>query len=144
MLGMARKDNQSVPPEHGFHDVMGIVLLGLAALLCVALSSYDWRDVPQNVQPPNVHPHNWIGPFGAGMAYQCFAAVGFAAYILPFVLLLLGLGCFISLLSFLRRRWPWVLLLFLCVVGLLDLFREQLKNPGQNVNTMAGGLLGGV
>ena len=139
---MARKDNDSPPPAHGFHDVVGILLTGMAALLCVALFSYEWRDVPRNILPINNPAHNWIGPFGAGMAYWCFFAVGFAAYLLPFVLLVLGLGCFVPKLAFLRRRWPWVLLLFLCCVGLLDLFKTNLKNPGENVNTTAGGVIG--
>jgi DNA segregation ATPase FtsK/SpoIIIE, S-DNA-T family len=140
---MARKDRDSAPQPHGFHDIVGIVLLGLAALLCVALFSYNWRDVPLNVQPVNSPLHNWIGPFGARMAYLCFAAVGFAAYLLPFLLGVLGLGCFWERLAFLRRRWPWVLLVLLCCVGLLDLFSEYLKNPAQNINITAGGHVGG-
>ena len=139
---MARKDNESPPQPHGFHDVVGILLTGMAALLCVALFSYEWRDVPRNILPTNSPAHNWIGPFGAGLAYWCFFAVGYTAYLLPFMLAVLGLGCFVPKLAFLRRRWPWVLLLFLCCVGLLDLFKTNLKNPGENVNTTAGGVIG--
>ncbi len=140
---MARKDNQNAPSAHGFHDIVGIVLLALAALLCVALFSYDWRDVPQNAQPVNSPLHNWIGPFGARMAYVAFAALGFGAYILPLLLGVIGLGCFFERLAFLRRRWPWVLLALACCVGLMDLFSAHLRSPAQNYNITAGGHLGG-
>jgi DNA segregation ATPase FtsK/SpoIIIE, S-DNA-T family len=140
---MARKDQEASPPPHGFHDIVGVILLALTAILCLALFSYDWRDVPQNVQPVNASVHNWIGPFGAGLAYWCFASMGFGAYLLPLLFGLLGLGCFWERLSFLRRRWPWAFLVLLCCVGLLDLFSDYLKNPAQNINITAGGHLGG-
>jgi DNA segregation ATPase FtsK/SpoIIIE, S-DNA-T family len=139
---MARKDREAVPHPRGFHDIVGVILLGLTALLCVALFSYNWRDVPQNVLPVNSPVQNWIGPFGAWMGYNCFAAIGFAAYLLPLLLGVLGLGCFWERLAFLRRRWPWVLLVLLCCVGLLDLFSDYLKNPAENNNITAGGFLG--
>ena len=139
---MARKDNESSPQPRGFHDVVGILLMGVAALLCVALFSYDSHDVPQNTLPVNSPIHNWIGPFGAGMAYYCFLSVGFGAYLVPFLLGLVGIGCFWNRLSFLRRRWPWVLLLFLCCLGMLDLFKANLIHPGLTGNAEAGGVLG--
>ena len=140
---MARKDKETARPPHGFHDIVGIILLGLTALLCVALFSYDWRDVSANYVSSTPHPtHNWIGPFGAWIAYGCFLGIGFAAYLLPITFGVLGLGCFWERLSFLRRRWPWVVLLLACCVGLMDLFRSRLQNPGQSQNTTPGGVLG--
>ncbi|MBI5388597.1 MAG: DNA translocase FtsK [Verrucomicrobia bacterium] len=144
---MARKDtNESANSRqpHGFHDVIGILLLGLAALLSVALLSYDAHDVPQNALPTNSPVHNWIGPFGAGMAYRCFVSVGFGAYLVPPLLALLGVGCFWERLAFLRRRWLWVLALFLCCLGLLDLFKANLVHPGRSVGAEAGGIIGGA
>ena len=140
---MARKDHSDSSPAHGFHDIVGIVLLGLTALLTVALLSYDWRDVSKNYVASVPHStHNWIGPFGAWMAYGCFAWIGFAAYLLPIMFGILGLGCFWERLSFLRRRWPWAVLALVCCVGLLDLFHEYLKSPAQDRNITAGGHLG--
>ncbi|MCX6905609.1 MAG: DNA translocase FtsK [Verrucomicrobia bacterium] len=140
---MARKDKETARPPHGFHDIVGIILLGLTALLCVALFSFDGRDVSANYVSTTPHPtHNWIGPFGAWIAHGCFLGIGFAAYLLPITFGVLGLGCFWERLSFLRRRWPWVILLLACCIGLLDLFKDRLKNPGQSEHIYAGGVLG--
>lgn len=141
---MARKEtNDSAQHQpHGFHDVIGVVLLGLAVLLCVSLLSYHPHDVSANRVPTNSPARNWIGPFGAWLGYYCFAAAGFAAYLIPLVLGVMGVGCFWERWAFLRRRWPWVVLLFVCCLGLLDLFKNSLNRPGFNANTTAGGILG--
>ena len=104
---MARKGSSNSESAHGFNDIIGIVLLAVAVLLLVALISYNPRDISHNALPTNPVIHNWIGPFGAWMAYTCFLLVGAAAYEAPALLLFLGLGCFFDFFSYLRRRWPW-------------------------------------
>src|SRR5262252_3275108 len=116
---MARKAQEST--EHGFNDIIGIVLMGTALLLLVALLSYNARDIPANGLPTNPSVRNWIGPFGAWMAYKCFLFIGAAAYELPAVLFFIGLGCFFDFFAYLRRRWVWTVVLLLCCMGLFDL-----------------------
>ena len=91
---MARKSSANSESTHGFNDIIGIVLMGFALLLLVALVSYHPKDVPANGLPTNPSVHNWIGPFGAWIAYAWFWLIGAAAYELPAVLVFLGLGCF--------------------------------------------------
>src|SRR3989442_5911973 len=117
---MARKQSQA-ERHHGFDDITGIVLLGIAALLLVALLSYHPRDVSANGLPTNPAVRNWIGPFGAWMAYYWFLWVGAAAYELPALLVFVGLGCFFEFFSYLRRRWVWAVVLLVCCIRLLDL-----------------------
>jgi len=140
---MARKDSEPTPQPRGFRDVVGIILVFTAVGLTTALLTYDPRDVSANVQPPNSLAHNWIGPFGARLAYLAFLSLGFGAYLAPVGMVLLGLGCFWERLGFLRRRWPWLVLALVCITGLLDLCKSHLKNPGANLNILAGGVLGG-
>ena len=45
---MARKSSGESQHQHGLNDVVGIILLGLAILLLVAMLSYDSRDIPSN------------------------------------------------------------------------------------------------
>ena len=85
---------------------------------------------------------NWIGPFGAWMACDCFRWVGAAAYLFPVLLFLVGLGCFFDAFAYLRRRWLWALVLFLCCMGLLDLYKDHLETLQRNINATAGGILG--
>jgi S-DNA-T family DNA segregation ATPase FtsK/SpoIIIE len=141
---MARKGSSNSESTHGFNDIIGIVLLAVAVLLLVALISYNPRDISHNALPTNPVIHNWIGPFGAWMAYTCFLLVGAAAYEAPALLLFLGLGCFFDFFSYLRRRWPWSIVLFLCCVCLLDLYHTGLGTLERNLNIMAGGWFGSV
>lgn len=139
---MARKTSADSHAAHGFNDIIGIVLTGLSLLLLVALLSYNPRDVPANKLPPNPSTHNWIGPIGAWTAYFWFLVVGGAAYEMPALLFFLGLGCFFDFFAYLRRRWPWAVVLFLCCIGLLDLYKASLATFQRNLYTTAGGIVG--
>src|SRR5215467_6079355 len=120
---MARKSSANTEPTtHGFNDVIGIVLMGFALLLLVALVSYQPGDISSNRLPPNPSVHNWIGPFGAWMGYCFFSVIGAAAYELPALLFLVGLGCFFDFFGHLRRRWLWTVVLLLCCIALLGLY----------------------
>lgn len=122
--------------------MIGIVLMGLAVLLLASLLSYDPHDIEENIQPTNPSVHNWIGPFGARMAFYWVHWVGAAAYEVPPLLLLIGFGCFFDTFAYLRRRWAWSMALFLCCMGLLDLYRDYLGLLQRNLNEIPGGLLG--
>jgi S-DNA-T family DNA segregation ATPase FtsK/SpoIIIE len=139
---MARKATANSEPAHGFNDVLGLVLMGFAVLLLAALLSYDRHDLADNAVPPNASIHNWVGPIGAKMAYYWLRWVGATAYEAPALLLLSGLGCFFTPFSYLRRRWPWTVVLFVCCMGLLDLYKDYLRRLEINLNSPAGGVLG--
>ena len=139
---MARKASANSESSHGFNDIIGIVLMGFGVLLLVALLSYHPRDVSANGVPTNPAVRNWIGPIGAWMGYFWFLLVGAAAYELPALLFFLGLGCFFDFFSYLRRRWAWAVVLFLCCICLLDLYRGGLETLEHNLHIMAGGLIG--
>ena len=78
---MARKASANSESPRGFYDVIGIVSMCFAALLLAALLSYNPGDVAANRVPPNLSVHNWIGPFGARLAYYCFLTIGAAAFV---------------------------------------------------------------
>jgi S-DNA-T family DNA segregation ATPase FtsK/SpoIIIE len=141
---MARKASAGSEAAHGFNDIIGIVLTGFSLLLLVALLSYNPMDVSANKQPPNPSTHNWIGPIGAWTAWFWFRVVGGAAYEMPALLFFLGLGCFFDFFAYLRRRWPWAVVLFLCCIGLLDLYKGSLGTFERNLYTTAGGILGSI
>ena len=63
-----------------------------AALLLAALLSYHPRDVSTNAVPPNPSVRNWIGPFGAWLAYYWFFWVGATAYLFPLLFFAVGVG----------------------------------------------------
>ena len=139
---MARKVSVHSESSRGFNDIIGVVLMGFAVLLLVALFSYHPRDVSANILPTNPSVRNWIGPFGAWMACGCFRWTGAAAYLLPVLLFLVGLGCFFDGFAYLRRRWAWEVVLFLCCMGLLDLYKDHFDTLQRNINAPAGGIIG--
>ena len=139
---MARKASANSESSRGFSDIVGVVLMCFAALLLAALLSYHPLDVSANKVPPNPSVHNWIGPFGAKLAYYWFFWVGAAAYLFPVLLFAVGLGCFLDVFAYMRRRWAWALVLALCCMGLLDLYREYLGKLHRDLNVEVGGILG--
>lgn len=139
---MARKDSSDPLKVRGFNDIVGIVLLGMAFLLFVSLFSYDARDLSANQMPPNDPVRNWIGSIGAWTAYGLFCLVGGSAYMLPVFFLVFCLAFLFRVLSYLRHRWPWALVLVLVSSGVLDLYSAHLETLEKNLNTPAGGFLG--
>jgi S-DNA-T family DNA segregation ATPase FtsK/SpoIIIE len=116
---VARKSSSE--PSRGFNDIIGIVLMVLAVLLMVGALSFDPYDLARVKNPPNHPAHNWIGPLGAQMAGASFFLLGISGYVLPVLVAFVGLGCFFEALFYLKRRWPWVVILLLSLVGLLHL-----------------------
>jgi S-DNA-T family DNA segregation ATPase FtsK/SpoIIIE len=147
---MARKEAATTVETRGFSDIIGIVLISLAFLLLLALFSFDRNDVATNRVPANEHVSNWIGPVGAYSANALFFVLGAAGYLVPLVLLGLGLGHLFRFLGYLRRRWPWALALLLATAGGFDLYSVRLDQVlggalKQSLNTPgAGGLAGYV
>lgn len=125
------------------NDVLGVIFFALAVLGLIALFSYDKGDLGINSAPGNPEVKNWIGSMGARSAYGLFLAFGAAAYWLPVLLLFIALGNLFSLLTYLRTRWLWGGLLFLSVMGFLDLHHAQFESLQTNLNIpSAGGIVG--
>ncbi len=138
---MARKDPNN--GARGGNDILGILLLGLALLLFAALFSFDKYDLAAVRTPPNDPPHNWVGQFGARMGYSLFFTLGAGAYLLPVLLLGFGLAQFLRALGYLRRKWPWALLLVVTCAGGLDLATDHvaLNHLARNPRAMGAGFL---
>ena len=139
---MAKKVAPDSAPNRGLNDIIGIVLMGSAILLLIALLSYDAHDRPENHLPANHPVHNWIGPIGSWIAYEWLLGVGVSAYVLPFILMFVGLGCFFEAMAYLRRRWVWSVVLFICCIGLLALYDSHLATLHARLQVSAGGIFG--
>jgi S-DNA-T family DNA segregation ATPase FtsK/SpoIIIE len=119
-----RKEPERTPEHRGLNDIVGVVLLAIALLLFIAMTSFDRNDVAANTTNRNVTPHNLIGGAGSWIAHFFFQAFGAGAFVLPILCAVFGIGCFWNALHHLRRRWPWGVVLFLCCVGFLALFTD--------------------
>jgi len=75
------------------NELVGFLCITLAVLMALALISYSPRDAAFNVSAPasvDGTARNWIGPAGAYGADLSFQVLGFAAFLLPMGLIILG------------------------------------------------------
>jgi S-DNA-T family DNA segregation ATPase FtsK/SpoIIIE len=133
--------------DNGLNDIIGVALLAAALLLLVAQVSFDRYDLAFIHTPPNKPIHNWIGPFGAHVAYASFFLFGLGAFVLPFLLAAFGLGYLFNFLGYLheRRLWPvvWGVVMMLSLAGLLHMMDRPLQHLRENVGAhSAGGWFG--
>jgi DNA segregation ATPase FtsK/SpoIIIE, S-DNA-T family len=75
------------------NELIGFLCITLAVLMGLSLLSYNPRDAAINVSAANTDglpAHNWIGPVGAYSSDLLFQIFGFAAFLLPIALGILG------------------------------------------------------
>jgi S-DNA-T family DNA segregation ATPase FtsK/SpoIIIE len=122
----------SPPKPSRRHEVLALFAFALVVLLLFALASFDDRDI----LPATGDTHNHIGPVGASVAYGLYAVLGYAAYVIPFGVALLGVA---ALLTRPLLRWPQVvgLVLFLPTLSLLAHL-----TCAADLEDVAGGVLG--
>ncbi|MEN9676937.1 MAG: hypothetical protein RIS76_2833 [Verrucomicrobiota bacterium] len=127
-------------------ELTGLLLIGLAVALALALFSYDRGDLSANASPPNALIQNALGRVGAGVADWLIFGLGAAAYLIPVLLVGFGGASFVPALAYLRRGWraPLAALgLLVSCMGMLDLFSSDLPSLGTRGSApSAGGLIG--
>ena len=75
------------------NELIGFLCIIAAVLIGLSLLSYNPRDAAFNVSASNadgVPAHNWIGPVGAYQADLLFQLFGFAAFLLPVAIGIVG------------------------------------------------------
>ena len=140
------------PPEPARRhrdEFLGILLVAAALLLLAALVSYDAADPSlfSAVADPDARPGNWAGRVGASFADGALQFFGFAAFVLPLVVLALGLARFRS-----RAVGAWgtkalgllVVLLTTAPLCHLALGRPQLLGGSLGAGGFVGDLLAGA
>ncbi|HEY4417005.1 MAG TPA: DNA translocase FtsK 4TM domain-containing protein, partial [Verrucomicrobiae bacterium] len=134
--------------KHGWNDVIGIVLLLAAVLLVFSQLSFDPNEISFLTTDVN-RPHNWVGPFGAYVAWLTFLPLGLAGYLLPVIFSVFGVAYLLGFLGYLREnlRWSllWTVLLLVAVTGLLNLLGNAgwMGHVHENIAAQgAGGWLG--
>ena len=105
----------------GGREFTGLIWLGIAVLLLLAVFSYDPADVASLSNPPNHPSKNLIGPVGAWIGYQLFLGLGVGAFVLPVLLLCLSGLCMFSRFGRLWPIWVWALMQLLAVLVFLQL-----------------------
>ena len=131
---MSRKTNSDAPRRFGV--ILGLLLLLGAALLLVAQITFDRHDLAFLKEPHNVRANNWIGLFGAYLAYDSFFVFGLAAYVLPILIAVFGFGHLTRFLTGFRERrlWCglWAVLFIFSLAGLFYQLDAPLQKAWEN------------
>ena len=135
--------------SHVKHEVIGVLLLTLGLLTLLSLISFYPADVSLFSASPRertaVFTRNMIGAAGATLAAVLFRLIGAGAYLLPFLLVMLGARCFVqgSLSVTLRSAaGSFAALLFLSGLFHLELIGVPTLSSGLVQRARAGGVVG--
>ena len=106
------------------------MLLTGALLLLLALHTFNAGDLASNKIPPNDPPENAIGAAGARIADIAFFLTGYAAHMIPFLLIIFGVSLVTPYFDHLRHKWKgWVaaLVYMVSIMGLLEVYKDGFK-----------------
>lgn len=124
------------------NELVGFLGITFALLIALSLLSYSPHDASLNVAAPTPAgkpASNWIGPMGAHLADLLFQTFGYAAFLLPAAIIVLGLRWFRSR----EVQFPWAKL---CGFALLTVSMTALLAlwgmPAVRGVLPAGGVLG--
>ncbi len=136
----------TVPPPSLAARLMGAALIPASLFPVLALVTYDCRDIAWVHVPANLPSANLMGVVGAWLVFGGYALFGLALWLLPPVLMLVGL-----LLAFghpvrLGRRLLWGVPFFVMVCALVQLAAGAAPLTGWmsalNITPNAGGVVG--
>jgi S-DNA-T family DNA segregation ATPase FtsK/SpoIIIE len=126
------------------NELIGFLCIVLAILMALSLLSYNPHDPAFNVAAASDSgkgTQNWIGPAGAYGADALFQIFGFAAFMLPVALLVLGWRWFRS--RAIDSQWATIVGYVLLLLSLPSMM-SLLHFPEVRGAVPAGGLLGSV
>ncbi len=111
--------------ESPWNDVWGILLLMVAAMLLLALVSYDPRDMPSYSflalsESSGDVTHNFVGRVGAFVAGHMLWLMGYATYLLPFSMTWFGVCKLHSKMKITRAAWLGVVVMIVSGAALLE------------------------
>jgi S-DNA-T family DNA segregation ATPase FtsK/SpoIIIE len=111
--------------EGPWNDAFGIFLLMVAAMLLLALVSYDPRDMPSwsflaLSESSGDVTHNFVGRVGALVAGHMLWLMGYAAYLLPFSMTWFGVCKLHSKVKITREAWLGVAIMIISGAALLE------------------------
>jgi len=124
---------------------IGILMFAAAFLYILSLLSYDPSDPPLNPRDQSDGYQNMIGPVGAYLSYISFIAIGFAAYMVPLLLMLFGAAFIHPFFIHLRQSWRESVAAVVYLLGLMGLLQELDTNFGLEFwadGFQLGGVLG--
>ena len=139
-----KRESLERQPRMGL-EWIGVLMIAFSILYILSLLSYSTSDPPLNSSNVENGYHNIIGPVGAYLSYISFIAIGFAAYMMPLLLLLFGLAYLHPFFCYLRNSWrePVAALTYtLALMGLLQVLNLKFGITFWAEGFQLGGVIG--
>ena len=139
-----KRESLERQPRMGL-EWIGVLMIAFSILYILSLLSYSTSDPPLNSSNVENGYHNIIGPVGAYLSYISFIAIGFAAYMMPLLLLLFGLAFLHPFFCYLRNSWrePVAALTYtLALMGLLQVLNLKFGITFWAEGFQLGGVIG--
>lgn len=126
-------------------DAFAVGTLMIAVMMLAALFSFDPQDVAERGPGDTHETKNLIGLLGAYGANALFFLLGLTGYLIPPVLVLIGLTFLSNRFAYFRSRWPWIAVFAVAISGLLDLYHPLFSTVKDNLGLVSpGGAMGNV
>ncbi|HEV8642047.1 MAG TPA: DNA translocase FtsK [Methylomirabilota bacterium] len=132
MATLARRRKE---PRRWLREAEGIGLVAVAIFVLMALATFE----PALAPAPQ---HGPVGPVGTRLGWFLFAAFGYAGFLLPLLLAVIGLSVFVRPLT--ARGWPPVIGLVLLMLSATGLLAEASNALSAADRVQQGGLVGWV
>ncbi|HES58827.1 MAG TPA: hypothetical protein ENO18_00220, partial [Caldithrix sp.] len=123
----------------------GVLLLGIALLLFLAIISYNVNDSDTlNVNNNQISVKNWLGPVGAVVSSKLMQwTLGYPILVLPLILMLIGLST-IHIKSIENPlRTSILLICWSVILSIFLAFPEAMRSGGNLTEYYPSGLIGG-
>ncbi|MBI4830259.1 MAG: DNA translocase FtsK 4TM domain-containing protein, partial [Candidatus Lindowbacteria bacterium] len=133
------------------NELIGFLLVCIAAIVFLSLSSYDPMDTPMHTSTPNASANNAVGLIGAYGAESLLLLFGISSYLLPVVLLIWAWNTFWGKMGKdIYLKLTGLIMMLLSVSGLCHTFGVSVKGDyfkgggvlGPYVSHVLGGLFG--
>ena len=127
----------------GWREAIGIGLLAFSILTFLSQMSYFYGDIPILQSPPQSPPANLVGPVGAWVTFAIFMSLGVIGYLIPIVLLAIGLMLVLGRELRISIKIAWIALIFCALVCIVQMQPDLWAGLEDHLNVGApGGLLG--
>jgi S-DNA-T family DNA segregation ATPase FtsK/SpoIIIE len=140
---MAKKQTAE-PVRSGWREIGGTILTTVGLLLLLGILSYK----PSQIAVFNTDPNwasNWIGIFGANMAYVAYMFFGVVGFLIPFCIIWVGVYTIVRSWRKIYPRLLWMILGLICLSGLTDMNTQFWMGAVERLNIgTPGGLVGEV
>jgi S-DNA-T family DNA segregation ATPase FtsK/SpoIIIE len=140
---MAKKQTAE-PVRSGWREIGGTILTTVGLLLLLGILSYK----PSQIAVFNTDPNwasNWIGLFGANMAYLAYMFFGVVGFMIPFCIIWIGVYTVVRSWKKIYPRLLWMILALVCFSGLTDMNIQFWMGAVERLNIgTPGGLVGEV